>query len=138
MKSCFVTNISTIQLFSYATVLLALAVNLTLPTHAFEDYIITTKGRLTNISIEDNSILNVYPLITIMNNKNTLMVTPLKTGKTSFSVLKNNKDKITFNLEITDDKTTVEKVDGFEILSLDIPEVNEFELDKPPVYKEVK
>ena len=41
-----------------------------LQTQAFEDCIITTKGRLTDISIEDNSIVNVYPLITLYNKKN--------------------------------------------------------------------
>ena len=53
-----------------------------LQVNAFEDYLITTKGRLTDISIEDNTIVDVYPVITLMNDKNTLMVSPLAIGKT--------------------------------------------------------
>ena len=109
-----------------------------LQAHAFEDYIITTNGKLTDISIEDNTVVDVYPLITIMNEKNTLMVSPLQVGKTRVCVLKNNKDKIMFNIEIQKDKTFIDEVKDFEILSLDIPESNEFILDEPPKLKEVR
>ena len=103
-----------------------------LQAYAYEDYIITTKGKLTDISIEDNRVVDVYPLITIMNNKNTLMVTPLKEGKTRFCVLKNGKEKIMFNVNVTKEKTTIDEVKGFIIQTIDIPESDEFELDEPP------
>ena len=109
-----------------------------LQTHAFEDYIITTNGKLTDISIENNKIVDIYPLITIMNDKNTLMVSPLQEGKTRFCVLKNGKDKVMFHIEITENKTTIEDVEGFDILALDSPMREEFELDEPPMLKEAK
>lgn len=109
-----------------------------LQAQAFEDYIITTNGKLTDISIEDNSVVDVCPLITIMNDKNTLIVTPLKEGKTRFCVLKNKKEKVMFNVEITKDKTYIDRVEGFEILALDSPEKDGFVLDEPPVFKEGK
>lgn len=109
-----------------------------LQAQAFEDYIITTNGKLTDISIEDNTIVNVYPLITIMNDKNTLIVSPLKTGKTSFSVLKNNKERFVFNIEVDETNTKIDDVKGFEIIAIDEPDNEEFELDKPPTLKEVK
>ena len=109
-----------------------------LQAQAFEDYIITTNGKLTDISIEDNTIVDVYPLITIMNNKNTLIVSPLKQGKTRFCVLKNNKEKIMFNIEIQRNKTIIDNVKDFEILSFDIPDSDEFILDEPPTFKEVE
>lgn len=106
----------------------------TLQANAFEDYIITTNGKLTDISIEDNTVVDVYPLITIMNDKNTLMVTPLKTGKTRFCVLKNNKEKVMFNIDVLENKTVIDDIKGFEILSLDIPvQEEEFVLDEPPL-----
>ena len=93
-----------------------------LPAQAFEDCVISTDGKLTDISIEQNDIIDVYPIFTIMNEKNTLFVHPLKAGKTRFCVLKNGKH-------------------GFEILGLDIPpEVEEAELMRdlptPPVLRE--
>lgn len=103
------------------------------PAFAFEDCVITTNGRLSDISIEHNDIIDVYPLITIMNEKNTLIIHPLKAGKTRFCVLKNNKDKVMFNVNVTEEKTTVDEVDGFEILEIDTPPgIYEYELDTPP------
>lgn len=108
----------------------------TLQAHAFEDYIIATNGKLTDISIEDNTIIDVYPLITIMNDKNTLIVSPLKTGKTRFCVLKNNKEKIMFNVEVLQNKTTIDDVKEFEILSIDVlQKEEELILDEPPLLK---
>ena len=109
-----------------------------LQAQAFEDYIITTNGKLTDISIENNKIVDIYPLITIMNDKNTLMVSPLQEGKTRFCVLKNGKDKVMFHIEITENKTIIEDVEGFDILALDSPMRDEFELDEPPMLKEAK
>ena len=108
-----------------------------LQVNAFEDYLITTKGRLTDISIEDNTIVDVYPVITLMNDKNTLMVSPLAIGKTRVCVLKNNKEKVIFNIEVYEDETIIDDVKGFDILSLDEP-FPKFVLDKPPMLKEVK
>ena len=108
----------------------------TLQARAFEDYIIATNGKLTDISIEDNTIIDVYPLITIMNDKNTLIVSPLKTGKTRFCVLKNNKEKFMFNVEVSQNKTTIDDVKGFEILSIDVlQKEEELILDEPPLLK---
>lgn len=115
-------------------ILLALSM-LSLPTFAFEDYIITTDGKLTDIKIQHNDIINVYPLITVDNEKNTLVIEPLKVGETKFTVLKNNKDKYLFNVNVTEDKTTVEVVEGFGILAIDAPPnlyEEYFDLDEPP------
>ena len=105
---------------------------ITLQVQAFEECIITTNGKLTNISVVDDSIIEINSLITIMNEKNTLMVLPLKVGKTKFTVVKNNKDKIIFNIKVLENKTIIDKVEGFEILALDIP-MEGFELDEPPI-----
>ena len=109
----------------------------TLQVQAFEDYIIMANGKLTDISIEDNTIVDICPLITVMNDKNTLMLSPLKTGKTRFCVLKNNKEKVMFNVEVLDKKTIISEAKGFEIFSLDDPDDERFELDEPPMWKEV-
>ena len=58
---------------------------------------------------------------------------PLKEGETRFCVLKNNKDKIMFTVKVEADKTTIDDVDGFDILGIDEPpQEYEYELDKPP------
>lgn len=101
--------------------------------YAYEDCIITNSGKLTDINIEDNTIIDVYPIVTVMNEKNTLMVHPLKTGKTRFCVLKNNKSLALFDAEIDEFETKINAPDGFEVLTLDSPfDEFEFELDEPP------
>lgn len=104
------------------------------PAFAYEDCIITTNGKLTDIKIQDNTMVDVYPLITIMNDKNTLFVQPLKEGRTKFCVLKNGKEITMFDIEILPEKTIIEEVEGYEILTLDSPPEGEgFVLDLPPV-----
>lgn len=104
---------------------------------AFEDYVISTNGKLTDIKIADNTIIDVCPHITIMNEKNTLFVHPLKVGKTSFSVLKNNKKICIFYVDVLENETKISGDKDFEILSLDIPPSG-FQLDMPPKLKEVR
>ena len=100
---------------------------------AFEDCIVVTDGKLTDISIEDNTIVDVYPQITIMNDKNTLFVHPLKAGQTRFCILKNNKNICMFNIIVNDIETIVNAPEGFEVLTLDSPDgEKEFNLDEPP------
>ena len=99
---------------------------------AYETCLITADGKLTDISIENNYIIDVCPIFTVMNEKNTLLVGPLKEGETRFCVLKNNKDKIMFTVKVEADKTTIDDVDGFDILGIDEPpEEYEYELDEP-------
>lgn len=104
-----------------------------LQANAFEDSIITTNGKLSNIKIEDNTIIEIYPLITIMNEKNTIIVQPLKEGFTTFTVMKNGKQEYKFEVNVNKKNTQISNNEGFEILSLDIPPQEELEfLDFPP------
>ena len=107
-----------------------------LQVQAFEDYIITTDGKLTDIRIENNQIIDVYPLITVLNEKNTLIVHPLQEGKTCFTIKKNNKESHLFTVKVEADKTYIQDVEGFDILAIDIPPAEEeLLLDLPPFEK---
>ena len=101
--------------------------------YAFQDCIITNNGKLTDISIEDNTMIDVFPLVTVMNEKNTLIVHPRKVGKTRFCVLKNNKTISMFTVQVDEFDTFVNAPEGFEVLTLDPPtDEFEFTLDEPP------
>lgn len=101
---------------------------------AYEDCIITTDSKITNINIEDNTVIDVFPIITIMNEKNTLIVHPLKSGKTRFCVLKNDKSLALFEVEVTDFETRINTPNDFETFTIDKPfDEFEFELDDPPI-----
>lgn len=116
--------------------LLALVLIISGNAFAFEDCIVMSKGRLTDIRIEDNTVIDVYPLITIMNKKNTLIVHPLKTGKTCFTIKRNDKEEFLFHVVVEENKTLVSQTEGFEILSIDAPPEKEvLYLDLPPAIK---
>lgn len=105
----------------------------TLSAQAFEDCIIMNSGKLTDINIEDNTVIDVFPLVTIMNEKNTLIVHPLKPGKTRFCALKNGKNLVLFEVEATEVETRINAPDGFQVYTVDPPNDEfEFELDEPP------
>lgn len=116
--------------------LTALILFSTLQAYALEDYILSTDGRLNNITVENKEIIKIQPLITIDNSKNTLFITPLKQGETRFCVTKNEAEKHEFSVRITEDKAIFSKVSGFEIVAFDTPPVIwDFQLDLPPMLR---
>lgn len=100
---------------------------------AFEEYIILADEPVKKITVTDNNIVEVAPVFTIMNEKNTIIVSPKKIGKTTFKITQKN--TITdFDVEVTEEKTVLSPKPGFEMILFDIPP--EFlELDKPPVMR---
>ena len=103
----------------------------------FEDCMVISDTKLTDIRIEDNSITDVFPLVTIMNEKKILIVHPLKEGTTSFSVMKGSKNRVLFNVKVKEHETIIDDVDGFEIQQIDNPpNYYEFKLDTPPKLKQ--
>ena len=105
----------------------------TLPSQAYQDCVIFYDGKLTDIIIEDNTIIDVYPIVTIMNEKNTLMVHPLKSGQTRFCTLKNGKDLELFEITVDENSTSINAPQGFEVFTIDsLFDEYEFELDTPP------
>ena len=100
--------------------------------HAYEDCILSSDGQLGSIKVNNPAIAEVYPIITISNEKNMFIIHPLKEGKTKISLLKNGKDSISFNISVKEDETVTDEVDGIEILSLDEPDIP-IELDTPPI-----
>lgn len=132
-KKNFITDLITPSLSHFVTLIICLFALVPM-TYAFEDVIITNNSKLSDIKIEDHDIIDVFPLITIMNDKNTLIVHPLKEGKSEFAVLKDGKKLVKFSVKVEADETKIEPVDGFEILTIDYPpNIFEYELDEPPV-----
>ena len=105
---------------------------------AYQECIITTDKKLSDIKIEHNDVIDVFPLVTIMNDKNTLVVHPLKEGASKFIVTKGGKEQFVFNVTITRFETKIDEVDGFDIFQIDTPPQNyEYELDTPPVEPQI-
>ena len=112
--------------------LLILLIFLTsLQTYAFEDCIITTSEKVSEIKVEDNSILNAYPLVTIENNKNIIFINPHKVGETKVFITKSDNEKTTLSIKVTASETFICTGQDFEALSLDTPP-EWLEIDLPP------
>ena len=115
--------------------LITLIFFISLQAQAFEELVLSADEKISDIKIEDNSILNIYPLTTILNEKNILFLVPQKTGNTSFSLLKEGK-KYNFDVKITESDTDVAEQGGFEILPLDNhPIILDCDIDIPPIIK---
>ncbi len=118
-------------------ILLTLLIFQTSSCFAFEDGFISANKKLSDIKIEDNTVIDVFPLYTVMNEKNSLIVHPLKEGNTSFSVLKGGKDIVLFNVNVTEDETKISEADGFDVFQIDCPpNYYEYLLDEPPIIGE--
>jgi hypothetical protein len=130
--------LSTLFRYKYVIGFISLFLLCSTPVFAFEDGLISTDKKLSEIKIQDNTVIDVFPLYTIMNEKNTLIVHPLKAGKTKFSVVKDGKKTYVFNVKVTEDETIIDAVEGFDIFQIDCPpNFYEFELDIPPeIYME--
>lgn len=116
--------------------ILILILTMIMPVYAFEDCIVSSDLKMTEISVKNPEIVEVHSLVTVMNEKNTIVVHPLKVGSTSFSVVQDGR-KINFNVDVSDNETIVENKSGFEVLSLDTPpEIMDYEIDTPPLLRD--
>ena len=105
----------------------------TLQAQAFEDVILSAEEKISNIKIEEDSIINVNHLTTIQNKKNILFILPKREGKTKLFLTKKNKQYV-FEIEVKKEKTYVEKKEDFEIVSLDTPpNFFDYQIDIPPI-----
>ena len=112
-------------------IIIALILTSGLQTYAFEDFIVTTDHKIVSIETEHKTMLDVYPITTIMNKKNTIFFHPIKEGETKVH-LKNEKEKeFIFNIIVSSETASIENVEGFEIISIDNPP-EAFEIDLPP------
>ena len=67
-------------------IFLSLFIFSNIQAQAFEDYLIISDSKLVDIRIDNNKIIDVYPLITVMNEKNILVLGEAGYGKTYESI----------------------------------------------------
>ena len=99
---------------------------------SFENYIITSENKITNVENKTPDIIDVKILTTIMNEKNTVIVECKKAGKGEFVLTSRGMlDKFTVNS--SEEKSTIVYPKGYFCHVLDkAPGV--YELDPPPVH----
>lgn len=104
-----------------------------------QDYLITTEQKVDVFEVSNPEILSLSPFFTIFNEKNVLLLHPIKLGKTKFSIVLDT-GSTTFEINVVpkSDKTPTHlKLGAFDVMLLDSPPVlEEFEIDIPPQSKE--
>ena len=118
----------------YDSELLALRKNI----DEFKNTLLNDKNKISLDSTEQLNLLSkkIDDEILKLNEKNTLIVHPLKEGITCFTIKKNNKENHLFTVRVEPNKTHIQDIEGFDILAIDIPpHEEELLLDLPPFEK---
>src|SRR5574344_7559 len=90
------------------------------PAFAYENFILLSDGEISNVSVKDNKIISVEPVVTLTNEKKSAIITSLKIGNTEFSFNK-GKRLVTFKVKVNQDKTVISNVAGVKFIPIDLP-----------------
>ena len=95
-----------------------------LPTFAYDSYIMLTDFPVKKVVVRDDEILSASSIFTIDNEKRQTILTPkVENGETIlFFLLPNKEDKV--GVKIQNGVLSLEKKRGVKIFTLDLPEVN--------------
>lgn len=104
--------------------LLALIIFITpVKAYALQDYLIFSDKPVKSVSVEDKSILRVFPVQTIDNSKQTIILKPIKEGKTSVTI-KTFESQSVLKVKVKKDETLIKDCEGFDFMPADIPSEN--------------
>lgn len=105
--------------------------------HLGKNYLLSTQNIVETIAVSDSEIVNVSPFFTIFNEKNIILMQPLKTGKSNLTFFTDKGDiKFEVIVKIADPKEELPELqnENFELLLLDSPPViEELKIDEPPI-----
>lgn len=102
------------------------------PDFAYEDLIISNTNTITQIKNRTPDIINIEPIYTIMNERNTVLINVLTEGIADFSLELETGKVANFELSASKNKTEIKKsAKDFNIFVVD-DYVESVELDLPP------
>ena len=85
---------------------------------AFEDYLILSDSPVSSINWSDDDVISATPLLTIDNNKNTIILEAKKEGMAILAI-ETLDGTAQIKVDVTSDKTRLQDVDGFTYYTLD-------------------
>ncbi len=102
-------------------IILSLLISMiSLPTLAFDDYVIISARPIRYVNVQNDEILTIRPVSTIDNDKKLLIMTPKKEGKTKINVFSGEEVR-TIEVNVTEKSTEIQPTDGFEYYIIDEP-----------------
>ncbi len=105
--------------------------------HLGKNYILSTQSIVESLAVSDSEIINVSPFFTIFNEKNVILVQPLKIGKSNLTIFTDKGDvkfEIAVKPSVEHEELPLIENEIFELLLLDSPPViDEIKLDQYPI-----
>ena len=111
-----------------------LSLILGLSAYAYEDFLISVGDIVAQIKNNSPEIIDVKTQVTIMNERNLVIVTCLKEGIGKFSLMLENGKVEDFQVTVNKKESKIETSANFEIFTIDDIS-KEWELDLPPGVK---
>ena len=104
------------------------------------DYLIMSDKCIKNTLLSNPEILTLSPFFTIFNEKNVILIHPLKQGSSDLTVLF-DKNYESFKIQVEPKTSKIPnqtiKIGDLEIVLLDsLPQNEDFEIDKPPTIED--
>ena len=96
---------------------------LQLQANAYQDYIIFSDNPVSSAVIEDSNIAEVYPLQTIDNKKENILLKAKKDGKTNI-IITTSQGERRIEVNVKSDKVNFNDLNGFNAEACDIPPQN--------------
>ncbi len=103
---------------------------------AFDDYVVHTTKPVNKVVSSDRNIVTANVLVTIMNEKDTILISPKSEGK-AILIFEFKDETITVPVTVKKNRTAFKKNTGLEFVKLD-PPPQLFQIDLPPRTEGIK
>lgn len=103
---------------------------------AFDDYVVHTTKPVSKVVSSDRNIVTANVLVTIMNEKDTILISPKSEGK-AILIFEFKDETITVPVTVKKNRTVFKKNTGLDFVKLD-PPPQLFQIDLPPRTEGVK
>lgn len=103
---------------------------------AFDDYVVHTTKPVNKVVSSDRNIVTANVLVTIMNEKDTILISPKSEGK-AILIFEFKDETITVPVTVKKNRTVFKKNTGLEFVKLD-PPPQLFQIDLPPRTEGIK
>lgn len=103
---------------------------------AFDDYVVHTTKPVNKVVSSDRNIVTANVLVTIMNEKDTILISPKGEGK-AILIFEFSDETITVPVTVKKNRAVFKKNTGLEFVKLD-PPPQLFQIDLPPRTEGIK
>lgn len=90
------------------------------PCMAFQNYMLMTDYKLSNIKVSNENILTVEPMVNLKYYGQAMMLIPHNVGNTRLSFCKGKK-RVNLCIRVKENETCIKRVNGVKLIPVDLP-----------------